>query len=125
MEAMTQMALFISFLVSLARLHKSYDIWQEVIDFILSLSVAPELFGQPGFKFITWLKRSHGWAKRWLSQEKGLNEAEERMSLKWNKLETFEDALWKQEKLQHVKLKTLHTWLIPTRKAECGKPVNL
>ena len=68
MEAMTQKALFISFLVSLARLHKSYDIWQEVIDFILSLSVAPELFGQPGFKFITWLKRSHGWAKRRVCQ---------------------------------------------------------
>ena len=68
MEAMTQKALFISFLVSLARLHKSYDIWQEVIDLILSLSVDPELFGQPGFKFITWLKRSHGWAKRRVCQ---------------------------------------------------------
>ena len=68
MEAMTQKALFISFLVSLARLHKSYDIWQEVIDFILSLSVAPELFGQPGFKFITWLKRSYGWAMRRVCQ---------------------------------------------------------
>ena len=37
-----------------------------------------------------------------------------------NKLETFEDALWKREKLQHLKLKTLHTWLISMRKAECG-----
>ena len=37
-----------------------------------------------------------------------------------NKLETFEDALWKQEKLQHVKLKSLYTWLISMRKAECG-----
>ena len=27
----------------------------------------------------------------------------------------------KAAKLQHAKLKTLHTWLIPMRKAECGK----
>ena len=43
-------------------------IWQELIDFTLSLCVAPELFGQPGFKFITWLKRSYGWAMRRVCQ---------------------------------------------------------
>ena len=33
----------------------------------------------------------------------------------------LERCALKAEKLQHGKLKTLHTWLIPMRKAECGK----
>ena len=68
METMTQKALFISSLMSLTGLRNSNDIWQELIDFTLSLCVAPELFGQPGFKFITWLKRSYGWAMRRVCQ---------------------------------------------------------
>ena len=68
METMTQKALFISSLVSLTGLRNSNDIWKEMIDFTLSLCVAPELFGQPGFKFITWLKRSYGWAMRRVCQ---------------------------------------------------------
>ena len=68
METMIQEALFISSLVSLTGLRNSNDIWKEMIDFTLSLCVAPELFGQPGFKFITWLKRSYGWAMRRVCQ---------------------------------------------------------
>ena len=68
METMTQKELFISSLVSLTGLRNSNDIWQELIDFTLSLCVGPELFGQPGFKFITWLKRSYGWAMRRVCQ---------------------------------------------------------
>ena len=94
----------------------SLELLPDFLKFIVK-SLKSSLLSFPVEKWVCIWREKEIWRKFY----PGISCRKMDLPLKRNKLETFEDALWKREKLQHVKLKTLRTWLISMRKAECGK----